>query len=56
MQIDCCINLLNSPAPEDREQQLENMVRWCRKWDDVYGYDAMTIYPELGEWFKKYGY
>jgi sulfatase maturation enzyme AslB (radical SAM superfamily) len=53
-QIEQCINLLNSP--EDHSNQLKTMVEQCRRWDDVYGYDALTLYPELADIFVEHGY
>ena len=32
------------------------MVEHCRKWDPVYKYNALELYPELSEIFKTYGY
>lgn len=55
-QIDMCLNLLKTETPPDSEQQLKLMVQTCRKWDQVYGYDARNLYPELIEIFDKYGY
>jgi sulfatase maturation enzyme AslB (radical SAM superfamily) len=51
-----CINMLNSPRPSDSEEQLKIMVAQCRRWDDVYGYDARNLYPELTEILDRYGY
>lgn len=55
-QIDQCINILQAPRLPDSEQRLKDLVNWCRRWDDVYGYDALTIYPELKEIFVQNGY
>jgi len=50
------INLLKQPEPQDQEKLLEEMVEHCRKWDPIYKYNALELYPELIEIFKKYGY
>lgn len=55
-QVQVILNLLDSPAPEDNLIQLENMVAHCRRWDDVFGYDARQIYPEFANIWDKYGY
>ena len=56
MQIIQAINLLNQPEPEDQENLLAEMVDHCRKWDPIYKFNALDLYPELTEIFKKYGY
>lgn len=55
-QVEACLSLLDSPTPEDSEQQLERMVRHCEKWDRVYNYNAWQLYPEFHEILKKYDY
>jgi uncharacterized Fe-S cluster-containing radical SAM superfamily protein len=55
-QIDQCINLLNAPRFDDADQLLDEMVPYCRRWDDVHSYDAIKLYPELAEEFIKRGY
>jgi len=55
-QILQCINLLDAPALDNKEQLLAIMVQWCRKWDTVHGYNAVELYPELKEVFVKHGY
>jgi hypothetical protein len=55
-QVQMCMNILRQPAPPDAEQQLKLMVEHCRKWDQVYGYDARSLYPELAETWTQYGY
>jgi hypothetical protein len=51
-----CFELLNTPTPDDREKELEAMVRHCERWDRVYGYDARILYPEFQEILDRYGY
>lgn len=55
-QIDQCINMLTAPRPDDSERKLVDLVSWCRRWDNIYGYDALEIYPELKEIFLEHGY
>lgn len=56
MQTLQAINLLNQPEPQDQENLLAEMVEHCRKWDPIYKYNALELYPELSGIFKKYGY
>lgn len=55
-QIIQCINLLNAPSPPNSDNLITEMVRYCRKWDDVHGYNALKLYPELATEFEKNGY
>ena len=55
-QIQQCQALLTTPEPDNAEQLRAEMVTWCRRWDDVYGYDARTIYPELRHLLDRHGY
>lgn len=55
-QIDQCIDILESPRLPDSETRLKDLVSWCKKWDPIYGYDALSIYPELEEIFVEHGY
>ena len=55
-QVQMCMNILRQPEPADAEQQRRLMVEHCRKWDQVYGYDARSLYPELAEVWTQYGY
>lgn len=55
-EIDACITLLSSDRPADADKRLAEMVGWCKKWDQIYGYDALTTYPELSHIFKAHGY
>ena len=56
IQIEQSINLLNQSEPDDQEKLLEEMVEHCRKWDFIYKYNALELYPELTKIFKIYGY
>jgi pyruvate-formate lyase-activating enzyme len=55
-QIDQCVNLLTSPPPMDQQKLLSEMVHWCKKWDQVRGYNARDLYPEFLEILNQYGY
>jgi hypothetical protein len=54
--IEMCVTILSTPVPRDSEPQLQKLVEHCRKWDQVYGYDARTLYPELTEVWDQYAY
>lgn len=51
-----CLNLLSMPSPTDADAQLKRMVDHCRRWDQVYKYNALDLYPELAEVFVRHGY
>jgi organic radical activating enzyme len=51
-----CLAILQTPEPNDYQHQIECLVNHCRKWDDIYGYDARVLYPELTEILDLYGY
>jgi hypothetical protein len=55
-QAKMCLAVLQTPTPEDSEQQLEAMVRHCERWDSVYGYDARLLYPEFEPILNQYNY
>ena len=55
-QADMCLSVLQTPTPADSEQELKLLVAHCKKWDQVYGYNAKTLYPELCEILDCYGY
>jgi molybdenum cofactor biosynthesis enzyme MoaA len=55
-QAQMCMNVLRQPEPVNAEQQRKLIVEHCRKWDQVYGYDARTLYPELACVWDRYGY
>jgi hypothetical protein len=48
--------MLSQDQLPNGEQHLKDMVAWCRKWDNVYGYNARDLYPELTEILDQYGY
>lgn len=55
-QVMQCIGLLESPRPASSSVLLKEMVSWCRRWDNVHGYNALDLYPELSEVFVEHGY
>lgn len=55
-QVDQCINILSSPAPDNANQLLNDLVAHCRRWDVVHDYNALELYPELAKEFKQRGY
>jgi sulfatase maturation enzyme AslB (radical SAM superfamily) len=55
-QIDQCLNMLSQEQLPESDRHLKEMVAWCRKWDNVYGYNARELYPELTEILDQYGY
>jgi len=55
-QAEMCLQILSTEQPADADAQLKLMVEHCRKWDQVYGYDARPLYPELSTVWDQYGY
>ena len=55
-QAQMCLSVLQTPATADQEIQLQNLVNHCKKWDDVYGYNARDLYPEFTQILDQYGY
>jgi uncharacterized Fe-S cluster-containing radical SAM superfamily protein len=55
-QVMQCLDILSTNTPDDSEQALAEMVTWCRRWDDVHGYDARALYPEFREILDAHGY
>ena len=51
-----CLAILETPTPLDSKIQLEAMVRHCKKWDQIYGYNARQLYPEFSELLDQYDY
>lgn len=49
------INLLGNKTTED-PRLLKEFVSNCRRWDQVYEFNAIDLYPELADIFKTYGY
>ena len=55
-QVAMVVNILKRNQPSNADELLGNMVKHCRRWDAVYGYDARTLYPELETVWDKHGY
>lgn len=55
-QAEMCLSILETPAPADQDIELKKLVEHCRKWDNVYGYNARKLYPELTETLDYYDY
>jgi organic radical activating enzyme len=55
-QVMQCLNLLNENCLPNSDLLLTELVAWCRKWDQVHGYNAVDLYPELKEVFVDNGY
>ena len=52
MQAEQALKLLDQPE----KVGLSDLVAMCRRWDDVFGFNAIELYPELAQVFKEYGY
>jgi len=55
-QIVQCLNLLDEKSLANADLLLNELVSWCRRWDNVHGYNAVKLYPELAQEFVKRGY
>ena len=55
-QAHMCMNVLFQSEPDDVGELRRLMVEHCKKWDQVYGYDARALYPELTEIWSQHGY
>jgi pyruvate-formate lyase-activating enzyme len=55
-QAQMCLDVLQTPTPDDSEKQLKELVRHCEKWDRVYGYNARLLYPEFEGILNQYEY
>jgi pyruvate-formate lyase-activating enzyme len=51
-----CINILSSPQPADADNLLKEMVKQSKRWDQIYGYNARSLYPEFEDIFNQHGY
>ena len=49
-------NILETVTPSDAGQMNQQLVEHCRKWDQIYGYNARELYPELQDIWNRYGY
>lgn len=55
-QIIQCQTVLKANQPHDSQQRLAELVSWCRRWDDIHGYDARRLYPEFQDILDEHGY
>jgi hypothetical protein len=55
-EVDMCLAILQTPKPHDHDIQLKQLIKHCKKWDNIYGYNARALYPELTEIFDYYDY
>jgi organic radical activating enzyme len=55
-QAEMCLSILQTPTPDDSEEQLAKLVRHCERWDRVYRYNARELYPEFQPILDQYGY
>jgi len=55
-QAHMCMNILSQPKPNNVGELRQLMVDHCKKWDQVYGYNARELYPELTEVWNQHGY
>ena len=51
-----CLDILSTDTPSDSDHALGEMVSWCRRWDEVCGYDARALYPEFHGILHAHGY
>jgi sulfatase maturation enzyme AslB (radical SAM superfamily) len=55
-QAQMCVNILSAHEPNDSNELRQQLVDHCRKWDQVYQYNARELYPELMDIWDRYGY
>jgi hypothetical protein len=48
-----CVNALLAP---DQTELFPQLVAHCQQWDQVYGHDARSLYPEWTEILEQHGY
>ena len=54
--IEMCMNILSTATADDAQQQYQALAKHCQKWDQIYGYDARKLYPELSMIWDQYDY
>jgi MoaA/NifB/PqqE/SkfB family radical SAM enzyme len=54
--IEMCVTILNTTTPDDVQEYYKELVTHCQKWDQIYGYDAKKLYPELSMIWDQYDY
>lgn len=55
-QTHMCMNVLSQSEPNAVGELHRLMVEHCKKWDQVYGYNARELYPELTDIWDQHGY
>ena len=55
-QAQMCMNILTASEPKNADNLRRLMVEHCKKWDQIYGYNARELYPELTEVWDQHGY
>ena len=55
-QIQMCMNILKTSTPIDTNQLYSELAAHCRRWDQLYKYDAKQLYPELTLIWEQHGY
>lgn len=51
-----CLNLLDTSQPVEADNLLGDLVAHCKRWDKIYGYNALELYPEFKDIWQQYGY
>lgn len=54
--IEMCMNVLSTATDDGVKQQYQALAKHCQKWDQIYGYDARKLYPELSMIWDQYDY
>ena len=54
--IEMCVTILNTATPDDVQEYYKELATHCQKWDQIYGYDARKLYPELSMIWNQYDY
>ena len=54
--VDVVLNILKSQRSNEAEDNIKELVYWCKRWDIVYKFDAKSLYPEFKEIFERYDY
>jgi hypothetical protein len=54
--VQMCMNVLSTATPDHAPQLYKELVVHCQRWDQIYGYDARKLYPELSMIWDQYGY
>jgi len=55
-EIEYMVSLLDSEDHIHADKLAKMLVAHCKKWDQVYRYNSLSIYPELETWLQSHGY